>query len=287
MRKSNLYTYIAAGFIVVLLNGCSDEEDTVASTAASAASAASTSSSSTNLGDSTSTGQVTAGFFLLYDPAIPSVIDSSTRAYTQTDVNITVNAEDVNDLVDLNGQTVNFKTEWGVWLDEKDSCVLANGQCTVIWRSGNPTTVPGSCRVAVTAWTEGAESFLDANDNGLFDASDATFTDLEEPYLDIDSSGSFTAGLISPDLKSELIDITDFSAAGTPKNGIHDLGNGLYDGSLCASGNGLCNTARTSMIIHTRSNILIQTPFDETAADENGNGTPSEKNIVFCGSNLY
>ena len=286
MRKEKLITIITAGILVVLLNGCSDEEDTVASTAATT----STSSSSTNtgdLGDSTPTGKVTAnGFFLLYAPAIAPFFTSA-LAYTQTDVAITVNAEDVNDLVALNGQTVNFKAEWGAWLDEKDSCELVNGQCTVNWRSGNPFSAPGSCRVAITAWTEGEEAFFDANDNGVFDASDATFTDLEEPFLDIDGSGTYTAAISTADLRGEFIDIIDFTGA-TPgtRDGVHNAGNALYDGSLCAAGNALCNTSRTSMIIHARSTLLIQTPFTETA-DENGNGTSLEKDIVFCGSNLY
>jgi len=72
------------------------------------------------------------------------------------------------------------------------------------------------------------------------------------------------------------------------KSGDHDTGNLLYDGSRCAADNTAMCSGRESMIIHTRSNLLIQEPFDETGGDDiNGNGTPDETGINFCGFNLY
>ena len=279
---------ITTGFLMAsltLLSGCSDEADS-----ATAANGASNTDGS--LGDSTPTGRIAAdGFFVLYDPAIPEVFDS-TLSYTQQSVTITAFGDDVNDLAEVNGQTVNFKAEWGSWLDERDSCVMDNGSCSVTWRSGNPATAPGSCSVAITAWTTGEESFFDADDDGLFEASDNAvqpFTDLEEPYLDINSNGSFDGAISTVELVGELIDIINFDGT-TPnaKSGDHDSGNTLYDGSLCAAGNALCNTTRTSMIIHTRSRLLIQAPFDEASGEDiNGNGTPSETNINFCGFNAF
>lgn len=288
MKIANIFT---TGFLIAsigLLSGCSDEADS----ATTANSGGSTNNGS--LGDSTPTGRIAAdGFFILYDPGTSEVFDSDLN-YIQQSVVVTALADDVNDLVEVSGQTVNFRTEWGQWLDDRDSCVLENGSCSVTWRSADPATAPGSCRVAITAWTTGEEAFFDADDDGLFEASDnavQSFSDLPEPFLDINSNGSFDGGatVVTVELVGELIDIIDFDGT-TPgtKNGQHDVGNNLYDGSQCATGNALCNTSRTSMIIHTRSSLLIQTPFNEaTAEDINGNGTFGESNINFCGTNPF
>lgn len=285
MKTANIFT---AGLLIAsigLLSGCSDEAD-------SATTAGAGTSNTGSLGDSTPTGRIAAdGFFVLYDPAVPEVFDSELN-YTQQTTVITAFADDVNDLVEVNGQTVNFRAEWGQWLDDRDSCVLTNGTCSVTWRSGDPATAPGSCSVAITAWTTGEEAFFDADDDGQFEASDNAvfpFSDLEEPFLDINSDGTFNNNISTVELVGELIDIIDFTGT-TPgtKNGQHDAGNNLYDGSLCAAGNALCNTSRTSMIIHTRSRILIQQPFDESGGEDNNfNGTPDETNINFCGFNPF
>ena len=268
-----------------MVSGCGDDDE--AATAAGGGG----SSSNGDLGDSTPTGRISAdGFYMLFDPAIPSVFDED-RNYTQESVVITAFAEDVNDLVEFGGQTVNFKAEWGSWLDERDSCVISNGSCSVTWRSGDPATAPGSCFVAITAWTVGEESFFDANDNGVFDATE-TFNDLEEPFLNINYVQNwnipldltYTPGISTVELVGELIDITDFNGPGLSLPGDHDSGNGLYDGSLCASGNPQCS-GRESMIIHTRSNLLIQEPF--TDSDDLDADSDTDENITFCGFNLY
>lgn len=285
MKTANILTTGLLIASIGLLPGCSDEAD-------SATTANGGSSSNGNLGDSTPTGRIAAdGFFVLYDPAIPPVFDSD-RNFSAQDVTITAFADDVNDLAEVSGQTVNFKAEWGSWLDERDSCVMDNGSCSVTWRSGDPFTAPGSCRVAITAWTTGEESFFDFDDDGLFEASDhavVPFSDLQEPFLDINGNGSFDGAIATVESVGELIDIIDFDGT-TPgvKSGDHDAGNTQYDGSLCATGNALCNTSRTSMIIHTRSTLLIQEPFDEASGeDTNGNGTTDETDINFCGSNPF
>ncbi len=267
-----------------MISGCGDDDES-----ASAANGGG-SSGNGNLGDSTPTGRITAdGFYVLYDPAVPSVFDEALN-FTQESVTITAFAEDINDLVEVNGQTVNFKAEWGGWLDERDSCVISNGSCSVTWVSGDPTSAPGSCRVAITAYTVGEESFFDADDDGEFDAFDqatvAFNSDLEEPFLDINGNGVYDALVISPENKGELIDIINFDGT-TPdaKSGDHDSGNTLYDGSRCATDNAAACSGRESIIIHARSTLLIQEPFNEdTLEDRNFNGIPGEENINNCGS---
>lgn len=282
-------TIFSAGLLISsigLMSGCSDEADS----ATTAGTGASTENGS--LGDSTPTGRITAdGFHFLFDPPVPEAFDSEGN-FTLQSVVITAFADDVNDLGEVSGQTVNFKAEWGSWLEERDSCVLSNGTCSVTWQTGARDSAPGSCRVAITAWTTGEETFFDANGNGLFEASDNAvipFTDLEEPFLDIDDSNTFDGSISTAELVGELIDIINFDGT-TPgaRSGDHDSANGLYDGSLCAAGNALCNPARTAMIIHHRSNLRIQAFFDETGGEDiNGNGIPDETDINFCGSNPF
>jgi len=285
MTKTSLL--ISLLFIASLgfISGCSDDE-----VSASAANGGGTTNNG-NLGDSTPTGRIRAPLFILYDPAVPNVFDEDLN-FTQQSVTITAFAEDINDLVEVNGQTVNFKAEWGGWLEERDSCVISNGSCSVTWISGSPFTAPGSCLVAITAYTSGEESFFDSNDNNQYDSDDegvlsfaASGADLDEPFLDINNSGDYTAGIFTPELKGELIDIIDFDGTSPGvKDGVHTAGNNTYDGSLCTTASAC--SGRESMIIHTRSILQIQEPFNETG-DVNGNGTPDEENILYCGSNPF
>ena len=272
MKKVNFY-FLTLIVAAALLSGCSDDETTASSSGAANINTGS-------LGDSTPTGKIDANsFHFFYDPAIPPVIDSDSLAYTQQQVTITAYADDINDLR-VDGQTVNFATEWGTWLDELDSCVIVDGQCSVVWRSENPSTHPTDCLVAITAWTTGEESFVDFNRNGAFDVTDTLF-DLPEPFLDVNSNTAFDAAVFSLGGEPELIDIINFdgSTPGTA-NGSHDNGNNLYEGSRCAANNAARCSGRTSTMIHQRQNLLIQEPFVDSN-DLDGDGDTTEF-IVRC-----
>jgi hypothetical protein len=259
------------------LAGCGED----VKTSSSAGSSGSTTNSG-SLGASTPTGIITAdGFYLLQDP-IPLEVFNSDIQYSQKEAVITAFADDFNDLVITSGQTINFKTEWGTFVDS-DSCVVENGQCSVTWRSGAPATAPSDCEVAITAWTYGEETFFDANDNNKFDQTEA-FIDVEEPFLDINGNGVFDAGIATYELIGEFIDIINFTGT-TPgaTNGMHDGADGKYTGSLCASGNTLCTT-NTSMIIHARYPLYIQSKFDEPAGEDiDGDTVTGETGIRYCG----
>lgn len=281
MKTANLRFSIALLLPLIFLSGCSEDEDSATATAGSG-------SSDGNLGASTPTGRITAdGFYILYNPAVPAVFDDD-LSFQQQEVTVTVFADDVNDLLVTSGQTVNFRTEWGSFIGtNRDSCVIENGECSVTWRSGDPGTAPQDCRVALTAWTSGEEAFFDANDNGQFDQSE-TLIDLEEPFLSINTNvnDSWDAALSTFEGVGELIDIDGFDGS-TGRNGTHDSGDNLYTGTLCASGNTRCS-GRTSMIIHYRSELLIQDPFNEASGEDiNGNGTAEEQNINFCNGISY
>ena len=281
MKITRFFHLFALLIMAALISACSDQP---VFTPGSSQSSGGGSGGSGSLGPSQPTGKINAaGFYILYDPAEP-IIFNSDLSYQQQNVTITVFAEDINDLTQLNGQVVNFKTEWGGWLDQKDSCVITNGQCSVTWRSGKPSTAPQDCYVAFTAWAQGEEPFFDENGNGLFDQNES-FVDYEEPFLNINTNinSTFDANVFTFEGVGELIDIVDFDG----RNGhdyVHDAGDGKYTGSYCAPGNTRCS-GRTSMIIHYRSELLIQSPFTDSN-DINGNGNTTEK-INFCNYSSY
>lgn len=249
MKRFKTIGWPALLFSLMFLAACSQDD---------AASLTSGGSSSNNLADSIPTGIVThRDFQILFDDPAPEIFDQD-GAYTQKEITVSISADDVNDLI-VSGQTVKFRTEWGSFKDEKDACTLENGSCFVTWIPGgasNPVTgqtpPPADCLVAFTAWTVGEEKFADVNDNGRFDSGEV-FIDLEEPYLDINSNAQYDAAC-NVDLVCEMIDTND--------NGLHDGGDGLYNGSLCDSysTNPNCDAGRKSTMIHARTDLLIKNP---------------------------
>ena len=394
MKTKHFIGSLAILLSLGLLSACSQDD---------AASVTTDGSDNTGLQDSTPTGKVIgSGFQILFEEEDIEVVDADGN-FTQKEIDIHVYADDAFDLVDgLNGQSVKFKTEWGSFLEGRDSCVLEDGHCSVKWRSGSSDTIPGSCLVAFTAWTVGeeyfidedgsgyldpqepysdvnlngvfddsepftdvngngvydfeesytdsnengqydppelftdanlngvydsGEAFVDSNSNGVYDSGETfvdanfngiydpeepfvdtngdnkfnrnyvdlngngkwddyeVFADFEEPYLDIDSNGVYTADIASLEGEVELIDIVNFNGD-TPgrKNNLHDMGNGKYDGSFCANGNSQCS-GRVSVMVHARADLPIQKPFADSD-DIDGDGDTTEE-IRYCGPNPY
>ncbi len=271
MKKVSYYS-LSLVLSCAILSGCSDDTSTAASVNGS-------SSSSGSLGPSTQTGIIThRDFHILYDNPIPEIFDDE-GAYVQTTIVISVHADDINDL-NVSGQVINFATEWGKWSGESgDSCVLVDGSCSVSWTSGDPGFAPADCQVSFTAWANGEERFSDENDSGFFDVGEdfSDAYDLEEPFLDINENGIYDDPGCNTDGICEMIDIVNFTGD-TPgtTNGIHDPDDGFYNGSLCADvgANPLCTSSATSTMIHTRSVLTIQLPFDHDDDD-----TTAEVNI--------
>ncbi len=196
---------------------------------------------------------VSDGFFITFSDGQPKVFNEN-GFYRRTTITVTANADDVNDLIQTNFNTpVNFRTEWGSF--DTDQCFIGSeGTCSVEWTSGDPRHFQSVCSNAFTIFTSGEESFIDANDDGLFNF-DESFTDLEEPFLDVNGNGSFDASGL------ELIDLAVFSS-GT-KNGIHDFSDNRYNGSLCdsPSTNAECSN-RTSTIIWNKARINVKESND-------------------------
>ena len=99
---------LIALFILTIISACSD--------GGSNSSAVSTNSATTTPpGDSTQ-GVVSANdFVLLFSEPNPTVFDD-TNTYKQTTLDVTVTADDRNDVALLGQITVAFRTEWGSFL---------------------------------------------------------------------------------------------------------------------------------------------------------------------------
>jgi hypothetical protein len=274
MKKVYFGTLILLSSACGFLASCSN--DTVTSSASTAG------SSNTGVLDaSTPTGIIThRDFSINFDPGSANVFTTTKGFDGGVEVAVTVSASDIHDLL-VEGQTVKFRTEWGTF-PEGDTCVLTDGHCSIKWLPGDAYTAPSAlfpsatppesaeCQVAFTAWTIGEEKFADANDNGLFDAGE-TFLDLPEPYLDINESGLWTnvstgyvtgwdgAGFCNSDGVCELIDVDN--------NGVHTVGDGKYNGSLCASNNSAQCSSNTSTVIWTTSYLYISDPQNPTTCD--------------------
>jgi len=281
MKSIQIIGSLAIVTALGLLSGCS-QDDAAGATAGGASGNDSSSGNNGQIGNSQQTGKIAAdGFYFLFSDANPIVIDEE-GAFTQQQVDIIVFADDINDLEQVNGWTVSFKTEWGTFLGDKDSCVLENGQCSVTWSTGAPATVPGNCHVAFTAWAVGEEAFFDSDDNGLVGTGEFVVSDfdVQEPFLDVDENGVFSPTFYTAEGVGELIDIVNFNGTEPGvRNGVHDFGNGLYDGSFCESGNPICS-GRTSVVVHYRSSLPIAEPQpDENDFDSDGD---TEEEIYNC-----
>lgn len=164
-------------------------------------------------------------FNIFMDPVDPDVIDDD-GGHGGVEVSLVIEAGDKFNS-SVSGGTVHFYTEWGI-LDDS-SCEIIQGTCSVTWRSdSNFSFLPPDLRTVIVAYTYGEESYVDLNGSGTFDDADGNsfLRDIEEPYLDLDRSFTYTPA-------DQIID-TDFSGAHTPADG-------MFNGAGCAHST-LCGT---------------------------------------------
>lgn len=163
------------------------------------------------------------------------------------------------------------------------SCATSGGVCSVQLVSQNPR--PANGRVAVLARTEGSESFVDLNGNGVWDIGEP-FEDLGEAFLDVNENGRWDAGEFFADLNG---------------NGRWDGPNGRFDGGPCAqpAACGLATDVRGSaVVVFSTSSASIQIVPSAIALDDfnvstvrvlisdrNGNLPPAGSSIEITTSN--
>ncbi len=192
-------------------------------------------------------------FSILASDWAPTVISPDDGSFTKTDVTLTVYTGDRNNQTITDGHTVFFESEYG--LINPPSCDTgADGTCEVTWSAidhpGPPSAPGGDFRVTITAYTLGEEAFTDSNGNSKFDDGDASFEDIEEPYLDADDSGTFTPG-------DKIIDVVNTNDP-TGINLQHDIADGFFNGGGCTHSS-LCGT-RTSITIWDDITLYIDGP---------------------------
>ena len=191
-------------------------------------------------------------FSVLASEVQPKVIDPDTNIFTKTDVTLTVYTGDRNNQTITDGHTILFMSEYG--LINPPTCVTsADGVCEVTWsaiKRPDPGGPGDDMFVTITAYTVGEESFNDSNGNSLFDDSDAGFTDIEEPYVDVNENGIYNAG-------DTIIDVVSTNDT-TGKNGQHDLADGFFNGGGCTHAS-LCGV-RNSIVIWDDITLKINGP---------------------------
>ena len=134
---------------------------------------------------------------------------------------------------------INFLTNGGR-IDQQ--CITTNGECSVTWTEQSPT--PPDFQAKIIAYTAGEESFTDLNDNDKYDAGE-TFTDISEPFFDINEDGS------RDPLLEEFVDADN--------DEIFDDADGLFTGTPCVGDTTVCD--RNSTLIWDSKNILLSGSF--------------------------
>jgi hypothetical protein len=118
-----------------------------------------------------------------------------------------------------------------------------NGICQATWTSANPRPTTSSTppvfrngRAMILATAIGEESFDDENGSGFYEAGDP-FSDLGEPYLDANESGSYVLG-------DYFLDFYN--------TGKYEIGSGTFKGITCSGGS--CTTTTLAIGV---SHLLI------------------------------
>ena len=160
-------------------------------------------------------------------------------------VTVTAYVADRNNNPVPDNTAINFLTNGG---SVEPRCLTTDGVCSVIWTEQDPTpgvgAAVGNYEAIIIAYTVGEESFVDSlNDNGLYDLGEQ-FTDISEPFFDINDDGVRDESLGSPEI---FVDADN--------DGIFDTADGIFTGTPCVGDNTVCN--RISTLIWGRTDIVL------------------------------
>lgn len=145
-------------------------------------------------------------------------------------VNITVTAADFLGNYVPDGTTVFFTAESGAM---EHSCVIAEGQCTAVWKSGG--TRPGGYDASlelvneqigmttILAHTYGEAGFTDSNANNVFDIGES-FVSYAEPFIDNNWNGRLD--IVNSKPVERFID--------TNSDNVHSEAPAFYQGTACS-----------------------------------------------------
>jgi hypothetical protein len=171
------------------------------------------------------------------------------------------------------GTKIVFVTEGGqINSAGQSNCLIANGRCSVTligqdYRPMGSAATNGDVRpgrVTVLAYTDGEESFVDANFNNRYDAGEL-FEDLGTLYLDKDESGLFAASyknLVTNTDEGEFaypMPAGSFGTAACPNNSNIDLS---YQSTCNGNWDGLTKVRRSIVIIFSGGEIGQRGTYD-------------------------
>ena len=175
--------------------------------------------------------------------ASPSWAVESTLDMNNIAVTLTITAADALGNPAMDGIRFSFLSpEWGTF--DNPSCLIVAGGCSVTWLSAFfPEELVGNY-ATILAYTDGSESFVDANGNNIFDDGEA-WTDLGEPFVDTNDNGVWEAG-------EPWVDANN--------NGLYDVnGNGVWDGPCPEGDQFTCGTSSTVPIAVDGALLLCAT----------------------------
>jgi hypothetical protein len=172
----------------------------------------------------------------------------------------------------LNGTSISFRTEAGSIGTSAQTD--ANGIATVQFRTQEPGPVrfvggiePKNGHVTLLATVLGEEAFRDKNGNGIYDpptdpsdpSTGETFSDLPEPFLDIDDN------LVRTDGSSFTVfeDFIDENGINEDGHGEHNSGNGVWDGPGCQQVG-----CKQSKMISARHKLVFSGPPEGCALEQ-------------------
>lgn len=176
----------------------------------------------------------------------------------------------------VDGLTINFDVEWGVFPSGRTCTTDTTGSCSVEWAIGDTSTVPNDYCTRVVAYTTGEESFFDSDGDNVFDDDDvastlppfgfnaSSFIDVSDPFFDTDWDGAYTLNIDIP----------------VPGFGTHTPADGQYNGSASCTATGLCSTTQT-ITIWDRNYIDLK---DETKGSGTVVAAPTSNT---CTATLY
>lgn len=161
------------------------------------------------------------------------------------------------------GTQIYFAADGGGIQSSGEICTTTNAECSTNWRSQNPIPFEGptiedplgsgedvvsysSGRATILVWTEGIESFIDNNANGLFDDGDLQVDDIGDAFLDKDENG----------LRDNNEEFVDFPIPQLGGGGEYTEPDELYSGPNCSHSTD-CATGTNAQSLFIFQNVEI------------------------------
>lgn len=147
-----------------------------------------------------------------------TVLNPRAYDYIGTEVELVVTVKDHSNNPVEDGTVVTFIADDNGYVE--DQCVTTSGSCTVVWTSARDRSQPADPDaldnngyandyiITVMARTIGEDSFIDKNANSLFDDGEIYFTQAEA-FLDANDNGEYDAG------STDFDEYSDYNSNGT------------------------------------------------------------------------